>query len=71
MQITADHPADLPVPGSAETFGTLIDAQALGDFQALEAHELPVARVHLGPDPDAALAELRDALAAALNQAQG
>ena len=66
LQLTADHPADLPIPGRQQSFGTLIDAQALGDFQALEAHELPVARVHLGADPDAGLASLRDALADAL-----
>jgi hypothetical protein len=66
VQLTADHPADLPVAGRRETFGTLIDAQALGDFHALETHELPVARIHLGADPESALGALRDALAQAL-----
>ncbi|CAN5606769.1 hypothetical protein BH23CHL7_BH23CHL7_12500 [soil metagenome] len=66
LQLTADHPDDLPIPGRSETFGTLIDAQAAGDFEALETHGLPVARVHLGDDPDAGLAALGDALAGAL-----
>ena len=66
IQLTADHPDDLPIPGRAETFGTLIDAQAMGDFQALETHGLPVLRVHLGADPEHGLAALHDALVGAL-----
>ncbi|MDP8905320.1 MAG: glucose-6-phosphate isomerase [Chloroflexota bacterium] len=68
IQLIADHPDDLPIPGAAETFGTLIDAQALGDFHALEAHELPVLRVHLSVDPDAGLRALHDALERALDE---
>ncbi len=34
----ADPPADVPIPGSAYSFGTLIGAQAVGDRQSLEAH---------------------------------
>jgi hypothetical protein len=67
LQLTAGHPLDLPIPGWHESFGVLIDAQALGDMQALEAHELPVLRVHLGNDPDAGLAALEAALARALS----
>ncbi len=55
LQLVAAHPDDLPVPGAHETFGMLIDAQALGDAQSLEAHGLPVVRIHLGDDPDAGL----------------
>ncbi len=66
LQLTADHPSDLAIPGRPFTFGQLIDAQARGDFQALEAHELPVLRVHLGTDPDAGLAALEAAVADAL-----
>ncbi len=62
MQLTADHPQDVPIPGEQETFGTLIDAQALGDFASLEGHELPIVRVHLGSDPDAGLAALTSVL---------
>jgi glucose-6-phosphate isomerase len=68
LQLTSDHPADLEVPGKPYTFGQLVDAQARGDFEALEAHELPVLRVHLGADVDAGLAALEAAVAAALGQ---
>lgn len=66
LQLTSDHPADLPVHGKPYTFGQLVDAQARGDFEALEAHERAVLRVHLGADVDAGLAALDVALAAAL-----
>jgi glucose-6-phosphate isomerase len=56
IQLTAGHPDDLPIPGWKESFGTLIDAQAAGDFAALEAHGLPVARVDLGDDVESGLA---------------
>jgi hypothetical protein len=38
---------DVPVPGRAHSFGTLIDAQALGDLRSLRAHGRRVARVPL------------------------
>ena len=66
IQLTADHPDDRPVPGAPYSFGELIDAQAEGDFLALEAHDLPVLRVHLGPDPDAGLVTLERLLQEAL-----
>ncbi len=66
LQLTADHARDLPIPGAHETFGTLLDAQAAGDFESLEGRELPVLRLHLGPDPDAGLAALHAALEQAL-----
>jgi glucose-6-phosphate isomerase len=66
LQLTSDHPDDRPIPGWPYTFGRLIDAQADGDFRAIESHDLPILRVHLGPDPDGALAALERALAEAL-----
>jgi transaldolase/glucose-6-phosphate isomerase len=66
IQLTAGHPDDLPIPGWHETFGTLIDAQAAGDFMALEAHDLPVLTIDLSADADAGLAALKDVLAQAL-----
>jgi len=68
LQLTSDHPADLPVHGKHYTFGQLVDAQARGDMEALEAHDLPVLRVHLGADVDAGLAALDAAIAEALRQ---
>ena len=66
LQLTADHPDDVPIPGAPESFGTLIAAQAAGDLGALVAHELPVLRIHLGADPDAGLEALAGLVAAAL-----
>jgi glucose-6-phosphate isomerase len=37
LQLTVDHDKDLPVPGKSYSFGRVADAQALGDFQALQA----------------------------------
>jgi hypothetical protein len=54
-------------PGWPYTFGQLIDAQASGDFAAIESHDLPILRVHLGADPDAGLAALERAIVAALD----
>jgi hypothetical protein len=66
LQLTADHPHDRPIPGWPYTFGRLIDAQAEGDFAAIESHDLPILRVHLA-DPERGLialeAVLREALA--------
>ena len=66
LQFTARHGDDRPIPGWPYTFGRLIDAQAAGDFAAIESHDLPIARVDLGDDADAGLAALERALAAAL-----
>ncbi len=66
LQLTSDHPDDRPIPGWAYTFGQLIDAQAAGDFAAIESHDLPILRVHLGSDVDAGLVALERAISAAL-----
>jgi transaldolase/glucose-6-phosphate isomerase len=67
LQLTADHPDDREIPGWPYTFGQLIDAQASGDFAAIESHDLPILRVHLGADPDGGLAALERAIVAALD----
>ncbi len=61
LQLTADE-GDLPIPGEPYGFGRLRAAQAAGDFAVLEARGRRVLRVHLGSDPDAALAALVKAL---------
>ena len=66
LQLTEDHAQDRGIPGWPYTFGQLIEAQAEGDFAAIESHDLPIVRAHLGPDPEAGLAALERALAAAL-----
>jgi transaldolase/glucose-6-phosphate isomerase len=45
--ITAESPADFEVPNEGLTFGTLIRAQALGDYEALIEAGRKVLRVHL------------------------
>ena len=67
LQLTADHPVDREIPGWPYTFGRLIDAQAEGDFAAIESHDLPILRVHLG-DLDRSLAALETALRDALGR---
>jgi glucose-6-phosphate isomerase len=53
IQVIDPDPGDLPIPGRKFGFGTLIQAQAIGDLQALRSRGRPVAR--LTPD---ALADL-------------
>jgi len=67
LQLTSDHPVDRPIPGWPYTFGRLIDAQAEGDFAAIESHDLPILRVHLA-DPAAGFASLEAALREALGR---
>ncbi|MES1205742.1 MAG: bifunctional transaldolase/phosoglucose isomerase, partial [Pseudomonadota bacterium] len=58
VQLTADVPEDLPIPGEAYTFGDLRDAQALGDLQVLRRRGRRAIRVHLGKDIESGLAQL-------------
>ncbi len=47
VQITAERDDDLPVPGERYTFGALATAQAIGDLEALKAHERRAIRIHV------------------------
>jgi transaldolase/glucose-6-phosphate isomerase len=47
IQITTDPAVDMEIPTEGLTFGTLIRAQALGDFEALIEAGRKVIRVHL------------------------
>ncbi|MCX6055004.1 MAG: bifunctional transaldolase/phosoglucose isomerase [Chloroflexi bacterium] len=47
IEITADPIADISIPGEGITFGTLALAQALGDYQALNAAGRRILRIHL------------------------
>lgn len=68
VQITSDHPEDADIPdeagrpGSSVTFGVLVDAQSLGDREALLEADRRVIRVHLGDDVEGGLARLADIL---------
>jgi glucose-6-phosphate isomerase len=50
LQITADHPRDVDIPGQRYSFGIVIDAQAAGDLAVLESRGRRALRVHLGAD---------------------
>ena len=45
--VDAGRSADVPIPGQTYTFGTLIDAQALGDLRSLRGRGRRIARVTL------------------------
>ncbi|MCY3912914.1 MAG: glucose-6-phosphate isomerase [Chloroflexi bacterium] len=57
MQIISDHREDVPIPGEAYGFATLIDAQAEGDLRSLRDKERRVLRLGAS-EPAAALDEL-------------
>ncbi len=59
LQITAGTENDVPVPGEAYSYGTLIAAQALGDFQSLQQHGRPALRVHLPDESEGSLQEFQ------------
>jgi hypothetical protein len=50
LQITAEDPVDLSVPGKRYTFGVVKAAQALGDFRVLTERNRRALRVHLRGD---------------------
>ena len=66
IQLTNGHPQDIDIPGRDGTFGVLVDAQAMGDFAAFGAHDLPAIRIDLGDDVDTGLSELLAAITEAL-----
>jgi transaldolase/glucose-6-phosphate isomerase len=60
LQITSDAADDLAIPGQRYGFGTLVQAQALGDFAVLAERRRRALRVHLGPEVAEGLARLRE-----------
>jgi glucose-6-phosphate isomerase len=66
IQITSSDCVDEPVPGRSYSFKTLIDAQALGDLQALQQHRRRVIRLDVGRDVAAGFTALESALREAL-----
>ena len=66
LQITADEKKDLKVPGQKASFGTIIAAQARGDFEVLTERGRRALRVHLKGDIASGLRALDAAIAAAL-----
>jgi len=66
LQIVADAPFDLEIPGMRIGFRTLIAAQALGDFQALDKRGRRGVRLHVKGDLERGLAALSRAVDDAL-----
>jgi transaldolase/glucose-6-phosphate isomerase len=62
FQIGAKDKTDFPVPGETYTFSVLKEAQALGDFRALQAHDRRVVKINLGDDPLSGLERLAEAI---------
>ncbi|MGA8303284.1 MAG: bifunctional transaldolase/phosoglucose isomerase [Thermoplasmata archaeon] len=62
LQLVDTPTRDLPVPGAGYTFGQLIHAQAVGDYQALTQKQRRVLRVDLGGDIEGGLRRLTEAL---------
>ncbi|HET8907999.1 MAG TPA: transaldolase [Ktedonobacterales bacterium] len=66
VQFVATDTADVPIPDAPYTFSILKQAQALGDLQSLEAHDRRVVRIDLGTGIVSGLAEVLQALQAAV-----
>lgn len=62
LLLTADDAEAVPIPGEPYSFSVLKMAQALGDFQSLEAKQRRVVRVHLGGNIRAGLDRLLGAV---------
>ena len=58
IQLSADDEQELPIPGEGYGFSTLKRAQALGDYQSLQAKGRRILRIHLGSDVAAGLNKL-------------
>ncbi|HWF43267.1 MAG TPA: glucose-6-phosphate isomerase, partial [Candidatus Kapabacteria bacterium] len=50
IQLTDTPKEDRAIPGKPYTFGTLIRAQAIGDFEVLKKHDRPAIHFDLGTD---------------------
>jgi len=62
LQLVDPMRPDLTVPGKPFTFGTLAQAQAAGDIQALHAHHQPAILLPLGKNPVATVQALTKTL---------
>lgn len=63
LQLVESMKPDLGVPGKPYTFGTLAQAQALGDLQSLQAHGRLAVRIDLGRQAVATFQRLASQLA--------
>jgi len=63
IQFTAPPASDAAIPDETFSFGTLIAAQALGDFQSLHARGRRILRVELSENYESDLAKMAKRLA--------
>ncbi len=63
LQLTADDPVDVPIPGAGYSFGTYKSAQANADAEVLAGRGRAVVRVHLGRNVEQGLERVCAALA--------
>jgi glucose-6-phosphate isomerase len=66
LQLTSEDKQDVAIPNEKFTFGTLKNAQSLGDFLALSKRSRRLLRVHLPADVQRGLERLDKAFQAAL-----
>jgi glucose-6-phosphate isomerase len=69
--ITADDKQDEPVPGEPYGFSVLKQAQALGDYEALQSKGRPVIRFHLSTRVPGGLDQVTTLFKSAVNKVQG
>ncbi len=62
IQLVAGSGAPLPIPGEPFDFLTLMQAQAIGDYEALDAHGRRVVRILFHNEPTQALLQLSEFL---------
>jgi transaldolase/glucose-6-phosphate isomerase len=62
IQITHAPEDDIGIPGEPYSFGTLVAAQALGDYQALAERGRRLIRFHIKGDVAVGLKQIRDSL---------
>ncbi len=62
LQLVDEPGADLAVPETTYSFGSIIKAQAVGDFQALKQRGRRVIRINIGRDTQRGLSQLSDVL---------
>jgi glucose-6-phosphate isomerase len=68
LQIVGTPQRDAEIPGAGYSFGTLMAAQAAGDFDTLRAHGLPAERVETEGDPAAGVRALTERTTAILQE---
>ena len=64
--LTGENTTDIEIPGKPYTFGMLKNAQAGGDFQALQAHNRRVIKIDLGEDTVKGIIKLRETIKSSL-----